>query len=167
MKELNSFKELFTWNKEEQQDLEFENLNLVTAVYSATGVLNRLNESIQAVPYAVDLSKYPEITAPFVFVNGLAKPLSNKFANLDPSLLAWPWITTDAKTVVLDRTEELIKGVIQYNGISYWCSLKATVDFHKYEILTMSEIKPGFDIEYYRHNFVVMEEHNRTSYVNI
>ena len=35
MKELNSFKELFTWNKEEQQDLEFENLNLVTAVYSA------------------------------------------------------------------------------------------------------------------------------------
>ena len=23
MKELNSFKELFTWNKEEQQDLEF------------------------------------------------------------------------------------------------------------------------------------------------
>lgn len=35
MRELNSFKELFTWNKEEQQDLEFENLNLVTAVYSA------------------------------------------------------------------------------------------------------------------------------------
>ena len=35
MEELKSFKELFTWNKDEQQDLEFENLNLVTAVYSA------------------------------------------------------------------------------------------------------------------------------------
>lgn len=35
MEKLNSFKELFTWNKEEQQDMEFENLNLVTAVYSA------------------------------------------------------------------------------------------------------------------------------------
>lgn len=35
MKELNSFKELFTWNKDEQQDLKFENLNLITAVYSA------------------------------------------------------------------------------------------------------------------------------------
>ncbi len=35
MEKLNSFKELFTWNKDEQQDLEFENLNLITAVYSA------------------------------------------------------------------------------------------------------------------------------------
>lgn len=35
MDKLTSFKELFTWNKDEQQDLEFENLNLVTALCSA------------------------------------------------------------------------------------------------------------------------------------
>ena len=160
-------------NEEDQYKLSPANMyvkivnDVVTAVYSASGVLNRLNESIQAVPYIVDLSKYPEITAPFVFINSLAKPLSNKYANLDPSLLAWPWITTDAKTVKLSRTEEILKGVIQYNGVHYWCTLKATTDLTTYEITTMSQIKPGFDIEYYRYNFVVMEEHNRTSYVNV
>lgn len=35
MDKLTSFKELFTWNKDEQQDLSFENLNLVTALCSA------------------------------------------------------------------------------------------------------------------------------------
>lgn len=141
--------------------------DVTVAVYSSNGVLQRLNESIQAVPSAVDLSKYPEVTAPFVFVNPLAKPLSSLHVNIPEILIEWPWQSTDGSTIQLPRTEQIIKGVILFNTKYYWCTLKATSDLNHYAITSMSELKPGFDFEYYRYNFVVMEEHNRTSYVKM
>lgn len=160
-------------NEEDQYKISPANMyvkvvgDVVTQVYSASGVLQRINDSIQAVPTSVDLSKYPEVTAPFVFVHPLAKVLDKRYANLPEELIAWPWVTTDGQYVELSRTEQRIKGVIKFNSDYYWCTLLATVDLNRYQIISMSAIKPGFDFEYYRYNFIVMEEHNRSSYVTM
>ena len=158
-------------NEEDQYKLSPANMYVkivndeTVAVYSASGVLQRFNQNIQAIPTAIDLSLYPEVTAPFVFVNPLAKPLTANIASLPNTLIEWPWVTTDGLTISLSRTEQVIKGVIKYVSKYYWCTLHATYNPTVYKITSMSEIKEGFDFEYYRYNFVVMEEHNRTSYV--
>ena len=141
--------------------------DIVEAAYSSYAILQRINELIQAVPEDVDLTKHPEITAPFVFINSLAKPISKTYTNILDQVFEWPWVTTDGLFITLPNSEQRIKGVVKYNADYYWVTLETTSTLHVYSIISMSLIKPGFNFEYYRYKFIVMEEHNRTSKVTI